>query len=464
MKYSFAISNLFFGTLLLVVISCSSSEDTPSVNPTETDITSKIEIIWAKTFGGSLEDEAKDITITSNGNYAIIGNTESVDGDITDGSGTQDLWLILVNPSGELLWNKTFGGDNDDRAESVATTNDGGFIVSGYSRSSNGAVSKNAGSYDHWIVKLSSTGEIQWETSLGFKGDDRATDAFQTKDGGFITTGYLDVETYEGPNEVKTNPTSSSLRSSKNRHGVGEFWVHKLEPSGKVEWEKFYGGTSNEQAHEIIEVTDGYVIVGTTESKDFDVSQNNGSYDYWIVKIDIQGQIVWEKSYGGSEIDTAYGIIETENNNYIIVGDSRSSNGDKKEGFGNADIWILKIDNNGSLLDQKSIGGTGFDSANDILIANDGDFIISGTSRSTDNFLPQNKGLGDLLVAKINRETLTPVWKNSFGGSQFDFGYKVVQDKNTGNITVVGDTESTDKNIPRNRGKKDALVINFKEK
>ncbi len=443
-----------------ISLSCSSDDPAVSNNetPKETDTSFKGTINWKKTFGGSLNEEAKALVVAPNGDYMLLGNSGSTDGTIgTNTSGTQDYWLMRINPTGEVIWSKTYGGDNDDRGEAIAVTNDGGFVITGYSRSASGAVTANNGSYDHWMAKLDSNGVLQWEKNYGFLGDDRAFAVQQTTDGGYLTVGYLDVDSYEGPNNTNT---SQKLPNAAKKHGVGEFWVHKLDPTGAVEWERFFGGSNNDRANDFLILEDGYLIVGTSESNDFDISSSNGSYDFWLVKISKEGVLQWQKNYGGSGIDTAYAATMTADGNYVIVGDTRSTDGDITTAKGNADLWAIKISPDGTLLQQKTFGGSGFDTAREILTTAENNFVISGSSRSSDGDVTTNFGDNDIWLLQID-QNLNLQWNTSFGGSDFDFGQGLSQDAN-GTIVLIGDSESSDNDSIENNGQKDALVLSIK--
>ncbi|WP_010182076.1 hypothetical protein [Aquimarina agarilytica] len=442
-----------------VLLSCSSSDDSrmagqesPNKQPPASGV--NLELNWSKSIGGSLNDEVKAIVLLDD-DYVVLGNTESVDGDVDRVRGTQDFWVIKLNAKGEIIWNNTYGGNDDDRGESIAKTTDGGFIISGYSRSLDDDVSNNEGSYDHWIVKLDAAGDLQWEKSFGFLGDDRAFSVKETPDGGFVTAGFLDVDNYNGPN---LKPTKGA-KGLKTLHGVGEFWIHKLDREGNKEWEKFFGGSNNDRASDIVVTNDGgFIAVGSTESDDFDINKNNGSYDYWAIKINATGELIWEKTYGGSEIDMANAIIKTADGNYIIVGNSRSSDVDVKENKGNADVWIVKINENGVLLEQFSMGGSDFDNAEAIYETRSGSFLIAGNTRSNDGDIQEAKGGNDYYLAEIDQK-LQLQWTATLGGAKLDFAYDVLEDAKN-NIIIIGDSESVTDLID-NKGKKDALVISL---
>lgn len=245
------------------------------------------------------------------------------------------------------------------------------------------------------------------------------------------------------------------------KHGVGEFWGIKLDASGNKEWRRYFGGTNNDRSYDTVQTEDGgFLMIGSSESDDFDITAPNGSYDFWVVKINAEGTKVWEKSFGGSEIDVGYAIATSGDGKYIIVGDSRSSDGDISNAKGNADLWMIQIDDNGNLIWEKSLGGTEFDTARGIYATQEGGFIITGNSRSNNGDVDENQGQSDIWNILID-STGDVIWKSTIGGSlaEFAVGCTETQDKK---ILIVGSTESNDIDVPNNQGNKDIIIIKYK--
>jgi len=411
------------------------------------------EIEWQKTFGGTGDEVARGIIETLDGGYAVIGYTNSIDGDITDKTlAENDFWVLKLDINGNIEWQKTYGGSGDDLGRAIIQTTDGGFAITGPSKSSDGDATSNKGQHDHWILKLDAQGTIQWEKSYGFAGHDHSQSLLQTNDGGYFIGGYLDVDASSGLG----NETIS-------KHGVGEFWVQKLDSNGNLEWRRYFGGASNDRIYKVLQAHDGnYLLVGSSESSDFDISNTNGSYDVWVVKIDDKGVILWEKSFGGSGIDNGYAATKTNDGNYLIAGTAISSDGLVSNPKGNSDIWLLKIDDNGNLLWEKSFGGSGFDAAFAISKSSNifNSYIIAGNSKSSDGDVSINNGENDFWVLKID-ETGKLLFEKSFGGSGIDFSYGVIETSDQ-KIVVVGETESSDKDITSNKGGKDLWIVKIK--
>ena len=442
MKYFFNISLI----TLLSLGSCS--------NENGISLTSKeIKVDFVKTFGSSRNEVGQSIVDTKDGGYAILGYTQSVDGDIntTQTSIQYDFWLLKFNHNDELEWQKVYGGSKDDRAYKIINTNDGGFAITGFSKSDDGDVTNNEGFEDIWVIKTDNNGNIQWKTNTGFLGTDQSFSLIQTSDNGFFIGGILDVTASGGQGNTRTIAT---------QHAGGDYWGIKINDSGSIAWRRYFGGTNTDTCYDVIETEDGYFLVGSSDSTDTDINNNKGSYDFWLVKIDKTGNLLWEKSFGGSEIDEARAITKTSDGNLIIVGDTRSTDKDIVSNNGAADMWILKISpNNGSIIWQKNYGGTSFDVARSIHKTKDNGFLISGSSRSNDNNIV-NKGQNDAWIVKLNNNG-DLIWQKTIGGSNIDFCYDAIQ-LNNGSIIATGESSSNDLEITTNKGFSDLLVIKLK--
>lgn len=456
--------NTFFYFILCLafMISCG-SDDSPNTDDgiIEPELSFENEIDLIKTYGGSQEDDALSVVETQDGNIVVFGFTQSNDGDVIGKTTTDsDLWLLKINKQMDIIWQKTFGGSSDDRGQDVVETSDGGFLVTGFSRSSDGDVSENFGFQDFWVLKLNSSGNIIWEKSFGFSGNDRSFAGVETSDGGYFISGFLDVSASGG--EGNDNGTAGRPSKSKSSlHGVGEFWGIKLNADGDTQWRRYFGGSNNDRSYDVIEAHDGNIImVGSSESDDFDITNPRGSYDFWAVKVNLDGDLVWQKNFGGSSIDIGYGIEKTSDGNYLFVGDTRSSDADISNFKGNTDFWVIKFDESGQMIWEKTYGGTDFDSARHGIELQDGDLLICGSSKSNDVQVNENFGQNDvwLVHTDVNGSIKS---ENSIGGTGLDFAQKAVQ-LTDGSVIVVGSSESNDELITENKGGKDILVIRLK--
>ena len=411
---------------------------------------------WVQTFGGSREETAQSVIPTNDGGFAVLGYTNSIDGDLTGKSlPVNDYWLLKFSALGDLQWSKTYGGSKDDRGQSVIQTTDGGYAVVGYAMSDDGDGSLNQGFHDNWILRLDANGDILWEKSFGFSGHDHAYDIVQTSDGGLFFSGFLDVTSSGGEGNSRKKITSYA------QHGVGEFWGIKLDADGNLLWRRYFGGTNNDRSFGAVEANDGgLVMIGASESDDFDISNPNGSYDVWVVKISAKGDLIWEKSFGGTGIDRAYDVVKTDEGAYVIVGETFSTDGDIFKNNGESDAWLIKVSDKGDLLWERTFGGSDFDAARGLATTSDGGFVIAGNSKSVEGDLAENSGENDIWLIKTDTNGNFQD-QMVMGGEGLDFGFDILQD-DLGNLILVGESASSSMRNITSKGMTDLVVFGLK--
>jgi len=343
-------------------------------------------ILWQKSYGGTGNDVASVIEKTTDGGYVMAGRSTSTNGDVTGAHGGEDFWVVKISQTGTLQWQKALGGTGDDRAHSIKQTFDGGYIVAGRSGSSDGDVSKNQGSDDFWVVKLTNTGTLDWEKSFGGTGYDEGTSIRQTADSGYIVAGR-----------------SSSLDGDvTSNHGSLEYWLVKLSVAGDIQWDKSLGGLGDDEAYSLQTTFDGgYVVAGWSNSNNGDVSGNHGNEDYWVAKITSKGDVEWERSMGGSKYDIASHIIQTLDSGYMVTGWSASEDGDVSGHHGSTDYWMVKLTKTGEIWWQKALGGTSYELASAVIQSTDGGYVVAGGSFSNDGEVTGNNGSTDFWIVKL---------------------------------------------------------------
>jgi hypothetical protein len=269
--------------------------------------------LWSRCFGGSRADSARSVANTADGGFFVAGVTYSNDGNVTGNHNPtgnfSDAWVIKVNATGNLVWQKTYGGSFTDQANSICATTDGGAVIAGWTNSADGDVTHlhgpAGGAADFWVVKIDDTGAIQWQNTYGGSRNDYAQSIKQTRDGGFIVVG----NTYSNDSDVAGNHDNSGA--------TADVWVVKLNASGAITWQKNFGGSLQDEANCVIQsVDDDYVIVGSSWSNNGDVSRGsfipfNSNPDYWTFKIDTIGGIVWQGCQGGTNGSEAYSVVQT---------------------------------------------------------------------------------------------------------------------------------------------------------
>jgi len=392
-------------------------------------------IQWQKCLGGTGNDGASSVHQTSDGGYIVAGSSDSNDGDVSGNNGEKDYWVLKLNSLGAIEWQKSLGSSRNDAAISIQQTNDVGFIVAGWSYSIDGDT-------DYWIVKLTTIGTIEWQKSLGGSEFDEARSIKQTNDGGYIVAGW----SFSNDGDVSGN------------HGNGDYWVLKLSSIGTIEWQKSLGGTSGEQAETIQQTNDGgFIVAGYSYSNDGDITGNHGSSDYWVVKLTNTGTMEWQKSLGGTGSDDAASIQQTIDGGYIVAGYSESNDGDVSGNHGLLDFWIVKLNSTGTIEWQKSIGGSGVESATSIEQAIDGGYVVAGFSSSNDGDVSGNLFTGDYWVVKLNT-TGTIEWQKSIGGSDVDYATSI-EHTFDGGFIVAGVTSSNEGDVSGNHGLEDYWVV-----
>ena len=309
-------------------------------------------IEWDRTFGGSEADVIYSIIQTKDKGYAVAGKTKSI-------ASGEKAWAIKLNTKGNKEWDNTFAKRTDDEIFSIIQTKDRGYAVCGYT----GA--KDWGEVDSWIIKLDKTLNIEWDKIFGGIGWDEANSMLQTEDGSFIVFGFV---------------------QSKDK-GREDGWIAKLDENGEMVWDKAFGGSQNEEIFSGIKTVDGgYVVCGYTESK------GSGGYDAWIAKLDENGEIVWDKAFGGVEAEVANSIIQTRDGGYALAGYTWS------KGAGREDAWMIKLDENGEMAWDKTFGGSDEDVARCIIQAEDGGYVLAGYTES------KGAGRYDAWVIKLDEK------------------------------------------------------------
>lgn len=457
----FSIKRLFyliFTTLLLISCGSDDSTGTSDDDPIVPDFLG--EVVWVKTFGGTGDEDAISVVQSNDGGFMVLASTKSMDGDVTGKSTTDlDYWLLKLDENGEKLWDRTYGGSEQDKASSISKTSDGGYIISGFTASIDGDVSENAGFHDYWIVKINASGDIQWEKSFGFIGQDQAFKVIETAEGGYIAIGFLDVGQSGGEGNDATE-SNDSTRSS--LHSLGDYWAIKMDSNGNKIWRRYFGGSHVDQGKDVLQTPDGgFLLIGISESSDFDITNAYGANDFWAIKINADGDLIWENSFGGSESEFAYSITNTTDGNFIVLGDTRSSDFNISTPLGNADVWAVKFNSsNGNIIWENTYGGLEFDSARGIIKLESGKYAIAGNSRSSNNHVENNNGSNDAWMFIIDEDGNLE-FETNIGGSQIDFANNLTETTNN-EIIFVGNTDSNDIDITINKGGKDILIYKMK--
>gem|GEM_PF-1338670 len=378
---------------------------------------------WNKTFGGPALDEGYSVKETGDGGYIIAGTARSY------GAGDLDVWLIKTDSNGTEQWNRTFGGSERDEACSIQVTRDGSYIVAGKT------ISYGAGDYDAWLIKTDDLGIEQWNRTFGGLGWDWGYCIQETEDGGYIIAGatlsygeYGDGDAWliktdsNGTEQWNRTFGGSKLDEAYSVHETmdggyivagttGSFceecydvWLVKTDSAGIEQWNKTFSSSGlnlahpnlihSNVAHSVQETGDGsYIVAGITSS----ISQQEGDYNAWLIKIDSLGEEQWNRTFGGPGWGKGYCVQETEDGGYIIAGTMHHGGYD--------DVWLIKTDDLGREQWNKTFGGADWDECHCIQETEDGGYIVAGTTRS------YGVGGGDAWLIKIDSVPVVTVDK-----------------------------------------------------
>lgn len=387
---------------------------------------------WQKSYGGSFPDYGRVITAIDNENLILWGMASSTDGDLPDSTKSGDIWRLEIDTNGsviasniyginaeddcnsvchaygggfivagynlnisdiyikyiddekKLIWEKTYGGSSNDLPEKIIKTIDGNYLVVGSTFSNDRDIKFNHGYEDIWLLKLDQSGDTIWTNTIGGSGWDGCDDVISLPDSSFIITGS----------------TSSTDGDFGTLHGGNDIYVIKLSKDGKIEWLKTYGGSMYDYVNCLYYTKDSnFILAGRTTSNDYDIDTNRGNSDAWIIKLDIKGDIIWSYTYGGTNNDEFVDIKEYDEENFIVLGFSSSSDGDLDTNKGNIDQWALIINQDGKLIFSESYGGSGNDYfSSSLKIEND--LYILGHSDSNDGDFHLNFGNEDFSLSK----------------------------------------------------------------
>lgn len=379
-------------------------EEYPSQADAQTTVVLGPGAEWESTCGGSMGESGYSILQTADGGYIVAGDTYSY------GSGDRDMYLVKVSATGDMEWDETYGGEESDGARSVVTTDDGGYLVAGFTRSF------GSGESDIYIVKVNSVGSEEWDLTYGGDSNDNAMCVAQVAGGGYIVAGSAhspatanDVcllkvtdagavdwyKTYGGNNNeygravAATSDGGYIVTGGAYSFGAGgrDVYLFKVDSSGDIEWEETYGGGADDYGLSVRQILDGGYIVGGQTA-----SSGAGGVDAYLIRVTATGATAWEASYGGNLDDYGLSVRQTPDGSYLLAGETYSF------GLGETDAYLISVDASGNLEWTMTFGGASFDGAASLDLTADGGCVLVGYTSSFGDLE------GDLYLIKVESD------------------------------------------------------------
>ncbi len=347
-------------------------------------------LLWEKGFGGTGSDVVADFIELADGGYILVGSSDSpISGDKTEnGRGDDDFWVVRTDSNLNVLWDKTYGGNFQDRCFSVCETSDKGFMLSGSVLSTIGSditdqpFTINPINEDYWVIKIDSIGNKIWDKRYGWTGGEECLNVKQTPDGNYLLIGWT--------------LSQNGGTISQPKRGSYDYWVVKIDPMGNKIWDKRYGSNSQGGAvnsdnnwHAKLTPDGGFIMGGTSNGDEVNFERSEvskGMYDYWIIKCDSVGNKQWDRSLGGNNQEYYGGIELLQDGGYLVSGSSFSPvSGDKTQSNWTnsiSDYWVVRLRANGTKIWDVRWGGALGDGSSGCAVLNNQTYVSYGLSYS----------------------------------------------------------------------------------
>ncbi|MEL6676098.1 MAG: OmpA family protein [Bacteroidota bacterium] len=401
---------------------------------------------WQQYLGGAGFDAGKRIMHMPDGTLVLAGETLSSDGlgEENHGQGA-DVVIAKYATQGSFLWRTLLGGSGHDEIADLIRTEDGGYAMIGTSRSIDGDPGGNQGGTDVWVVKLDARGRKVWSRTFGGSGDDRGAAIIETPHGFFIGG--------------ESSSVNGDMRSP--HHGGLDSWIGKLTHTGRLLWEKHYGGSGNEKVCRLHLINDELMVINSTDSRDQQVAASLGAKDAWIITLDELGEMLWQGNFGGEGNDDVHGSVIDSEGNILIAGTTFSTRGYIKEQKGKGDFWLMKMAPGGAVLWSQTYGGSQADGANGVSLAQDGNYLICGMTKSVLGLVPNNAGYYDGWIGKVHKDGRL-IWSRTVGFSEKDALFDAIEVPE-GGFLAIGYTQQAlkDQAQPGHHGSMDLWICNF---
>ena len=347
--------------------------------------------VWQKVYGGKDDDIANGVTMLEDGDVAIVGECKSF------GAKRSDICVIRLNKKGDILWRKMLGGEKKDRGVAISRAKDGNLLVLGSGKSF-----KKSNGRDLYIAKLSLDGKVLWEKSFGGDRDEFAGGIAGTNDGGVLAVGSTE---------------------SFSKKGYRDIYIVRLDKDGNEVSVKTIGGKLNDDAKSLTRTADGnFVMVGSRELK------HSGDADFFIMKLNQKGEKIWARTLGQDDNDVLLSVAPTPTGGIVATGKTRSYNSEQ------TDLAVMNFNKNGKLIWFKIYGFQYYDEGTAITMTKDGGYLVAGKTNS------MGKGDFDIYLLALSRRGEL-LWSKLYGKENKDIAHGVTRTSD-GKVVVVGESDS----------------------
>lgn len=346
-------------------------------------------LLWQRALGGTSFDDAYGVVGTADDGFLVVGGTSSEDGDVSENRGGSDFWAVKLSPLGDIVWERAYGGSDGEVAFAVLAQDDGTFVLAGFTESDDGDITESLGGFtDVWIIRISATGDLLQQRSFGGNSSEEAFALCASGDGSFVFTGH----TQSNDGDVGTND-----------HLIEDLWVVKFTFEAGISWEYTYGSNEGSERGFAIANTggSGYLVVGVASGNDGDVQGLRGGQDGWVLRVDTEGALIWQRCLGGSDLDALSDLEAMANGDVIVCGETNSTDGDVQSSIAGGDAWLVRLSANGDILWERCYGGSSGEGFGSIIRNEIGSYVLGGGSASSDGDVPGNQGSLDCWLTQM---------------------------------------------------------------
>ncbi len=363
-------------------------------------------IILQKQFGGTGDEESENVIQTSDENFVVVARSTSSNFDVPQNFGFEDIYIFKVDENLDTIWTSILGGTQEDYSYDIIETSEGDLVLCAATYSNNLDAEGNAGMLDGLVAKLNANGDKLWTKVFGGSRNDELFTLVEVQDGYLLAGQTSSPEISEGIASDDSNA-----------------WLLKLDKDGEQQWSRTLGGSKDDRINSLSNSTNNNIIAaGQTRSEDGDLNSSNGYFDAWFMILNEQGELLLSKNYGGLAGDVAVDVDQLNDGSFGMLCETRSFDGDVIGNHGNEDYWFLKLDDQGEIIWQKSIGGSLQDNPRSFTETEMGAIVMIGTTLSNDFDVSIPFDNFNIFACSIDGQSGDFLWKRALGGSNTDFG------------------------------------------